>query len=235
MTSMPTSLHSNHAPAATTHWSKRPLTTVFVAGLAVLAATMALRNPATPTAIGVVDLEVVYDKLDQHRASEAKLTAMVDGLRTELQKREQVLKMLQLELETGHTPQSQGYLEMQGKVEAGVGQLRAYQEFAKIKTERESERLLKETYDEVKAACAEVAKERGIQLVLLDDATPAFAAADPRPMMQQISARRSLFVDPSLDITAIVIDRMNSKFAATGGSTTSSAAPTPAAPASPTP
>jgi len=235
MTSMPTPPHAISAPVTTARWSKRSLTTVFVASLAVLAATMALRTPATPTAIGVVDLEVVYDKLAQHRASETKLTTMVDGLRAELQRREQALKMLQLELETGHTPQSQGYLEMQGKVEAGVGQLRAYQEFAKIKTERESERLLKETYDQVKAACAAVAQERGIQLVLLDDATPAFAKEDPRPMMQQISARRSLYVDPALDLTALVIDRMNSQFAATQGSASSTAAPAPAAPTSPSP
>jgi len=190
---------------------------ILAIGLASIGMTLALRSPSTPTVVAVVDLETVYDKLDQHKASEAKLSTMVDGLAAEIQNREKELKMVQLELQTSYTPQSQGYLEMQGKVEAAIGRLRAYQEFSKLKTERESERLLKETYDQVKATCAALAKERGINLVLLDDATPAFAPSDPRPMMQQISARRSLFVDPALDLTPSVIDRMNRDFAARNG------------------
>lgn len=192
-----------------------------VIGVTSLATALAMRLPKTPTTVAVVDLEVVYDKLDQHKASEGMLNAMVDQLAAEIQKREQELKMIQLELQTSFTPQSQGYIQAQANAEAAIGRLRAYQDFAKVKTERESERLLKGTYDEVKAACAAIAKENGIQLVLLDDATPVFAATDPRPMMQQISARRSLFVDPSLDITTLVVERMNHDFAAKNGTTPS--------------
>lgn len=185
---------------------------------AVLAvgAALAFRSAAAPTSVGVIDLEVIYEKLDQHKASEARLNAMVDQLGADLQKREQDVKMVQLELQA-FAPQAQGFVEAQAKVEAAIGRFRAYQEFAKVKTERESERLLKETYDQVKAAIAAIAKEKGIQLVLLDDANPIFAPNDPRPMMQQISARRSLFVDPSLDLTQLVIERMNKEFASSQG------------------
>jgi len=214
--------------------------TLVIASLAVLAVAslataLAMRPPTTPTTVAVVDLEVVYDKLDQHKASEIKLNAMVDELAAEIQKRDAELKMIQLELQTSFTPQSQGFLQAQASAQNAIGRLRAYQEFAKIKTERESERLLKATYDEVKAACAQVSKEIGIQLVLLDDATPAFASGDPRPMMQQISARRSLYVDPTLDITNIVIERLNLDFAAKNGGTptTPSTPPAPAAASTP--
>ncbi|MBX3356247.1 MAG: OmpH family outer membrane protein [Phycisphaeraceae bacterium] len=193
---------------------------VVITALLVLGALLAFRSVNSPTTVAVVDLEAIYDNLNEHKDAEARLSAMVDELASELQKREQEVKMVQLELQA-FSPQGQGFVETQAKVEAAIGRFRAYQEFAKIKTERESERLLKETYDRVKLACAAIAREQGIQLVLLDDATPQFAPTDPRPMMQQISARRSLFVDPSIDITKAVIERMNRDFAArSGGSAT---------------
>ncbi|MBM4111966.1 MAG: OmpH family outer membrane protein [Phycisphaerae bacterium] len=196
---------------------------VLAAGLlgAGLLAAAAVQTAAPPTAVAVIDLEIVYEKLDQHRASETVLSAMVDKLAEEGRQREQAVKAIQIEIEA-YEKGSDKLLEMQRNVEDAVGRLAAFQDYARLKTERESERLVKETYDQVKLACAAVAKERGIQLVLLDDATPAFAPEDRRPMMQQISARRSLFVDPSLDITSLVIERMNKEFAAK-----STAAPSP--------
>lgn len=186
-----------------------------------LVAAAAVQTAAPPTAVAVVDLEVAYEKLDQHRAVEGTLNAMVDRLAEEGRRREQEVKAIQIEIDAFEKG-SEKFLEMQKKAEDAVGRLAAFQEFARMKTERESERLVKETYDQIKIACAAIAKERGIQLVLLDDATPAFAPEDRRPMMQQISARRSLFVDPSLDITSVVIERMNKEFAAR-----STAAPSP--------
>jgi len=185
---------------------------VLCTGMVVAAA---MQSATTPTTVAVVDLEVIYEKLDQHRAAEAKLNAMVDTLSEEGKRREADLKVVRIELESFEKG-SQAFVDMQRKVEDAVGRLAAFEEFAQLKAQRESERLVKETYDEIKRTCSAIAKDRGIQLVLLDDATPQFAPEDRRPMMQQISARRSLFVDPALDITPLVVERMNREFAARG-------------------
>lgn len=197
-----------------------PLLAALVLAAGVVTAA-ALQSAATPTTVAVVDLEVVYNRLDQHRAAEKKIEAMVDALAAEGKKREQELKVVRIEIENFEKG-SQAFLDMQRKVEDAVGRLAAFEEFAQMKAQRETERLIKETYDDIKRACAAIAKDRGIQLVLLDDATPQFSPEDRRPMMQQISARRSLYVDPSLDITELVIDRMNREFAARQGGASAS-------------
>lgn len=193
-----------------------------------IGAALALCGPGKPTTIAVVDLESVYNKLDQHAAAEAKLGTLVDGMNLELTKRQDELTLIQeVDLKT-LTKGSQAYEEALAKAETAVAKYRAYKEFAEAKTAAESERLLKGTYDDVKNACAAVAKENGIHLVLLDDASPDFSSQDQRPMMQQISARRSLFVDPVLDITQCVIDRMNADFKARGGVVPARTNPPPA-------
>ena len=109
-----------------------------------LGAAIALCGPSTPTTVAVVDLEVVYNKLDQHKASEAKLNAMVDGLGAELEKRQAELKLIQEVELASFTPGSPAHQEALAKAEGAIARYRAYEEFATKKTEAESERFIKD-------------------------------------------------------------------------------------------
>ena len=191
-----------------------------LAALALLGAAglWAMRSaPGQPSSIAVVDLEKVYAAVDQHKAAEKDLENTAKGMAARTEELKQEVKAVESELES-FKPDTEAFVEAQRKMEEAVGKLRAWQQFCEGKLAREESYLLKQTYDQVKQACALVAADNKIDLVLLDDATPPFPDADPRPMMQQISARRSLYVAPSLDVTQLVIERMNRDFKARQGS-----------------
>ncbi|MBU6364458.1 MAG: hypothetical protein KGQ95_09605, partial [Acidobacteria bacterium] len=98
-----------------------------------------------------------------------------------------------------------------------AGRLKVFEEFLKRKMEFEQAQLVRGTYNAIKGALPELCKAQGIDIVFMDDATPPFDRADPRPITQQISGRRMLWFNPQLDITDAVIKSMNESFAAGKG------------------
>ena len=51
-----------------------------------------------------------------------------------------------------------------------------------------------------------------IDAVFVDDATPPFDPKDTRHIMAQISGRRMLWINPTIDLSDVVIKQMNENY-----------------------
>ena len=189
---------------------------LWLAAIPALALLWAMVTPQKPAVVACVDLERVFAGLDQHKAGEARLQ---DLMKAEAAKRDAIgaeTQSLQAELEN-FKPDTPGYAETGRKLTDAAGRLKVFEEFLKRKLDFEQAQLVRTTYTNIKASLGGICKAQGIDIVFMDDATPPFDKNDPRPITQQISGRRMLWFDSSLDITDMVIKQMNEAFAAGKG------------------
>jgi len=184
----------------------------WLAVVPVLALLWAMVAPEKPAVVACVDLERVFAGLDRHKAGEARLT---DLMKAEATKRDAIsaeIQSLQAELEN-FKPDSANFNETGRKLSDAAGRLKVFEEVLRRKMEVEQAQLVRGTYNAIKGALPELCKAQGIDIVFMDDATPPFDRADPRPITQQISGRRMLWFNPQLDITDDLIKSMNASFA----------------------
>jgi Skp family chaperone for outer membrane proteins len=191
---------------------RRP--TAFAAALLVAVAAVsmwAFQSHEKPAVIGTVDLERLYTGLDEHKAGEKRLEQIAKELNSKNEKLSQTVQSLQAELDNfkADTP---GFYETTRNIEEAIGQMKAFDDFSRRKFELEKAKLIRDTYQSIKSSLGEICKQQGIDAVFLDDATPPFDPKDTRPIMQQISGRRMLWINPSIDITGVVIQKMNENF-----------------------
>ena len=126
---------------------------------------------------------------------------------------ESTVKDLEAELES-FQPGSDAQAAAIQKLQSAVGELKAVQEFARAKVELERARALRDTYLAIKDASRRLAERDGYDYILLDDSLPEMDLKSASQTMQQISARRTLWFNPSLDVTDALIKRMNDAYAA---------------------
>ena len=187
----------------------------WIAAVPALALLWAMGGLDKPAVVGCVDLERVFAGLDQHKAGEAKLTELMKAQAAKRDALAAEIQSLQAELEN-FKPDSPNFNETGRKLTDAAGRLKVFEEFLKRKMEFEQAQLVRSTYNAIKASLGDICKAQGVDLVFMDDATPPFDKADPRPITQQISGRRMLWFNPQLDMTDVVIKRMNESFAAAG-------------------
>ncbi len=192
--------------------------------------------PTTPTVIASVDLEKVYRSLDQLKAAEARSVTLRGELEKRLAAMTDSVKSMQEDLDSFQvgTP---AHNDAMNKAILKAGDLSALQSFAKLKMESEQANSVREAYVSIRSACGLVAKEQKIDFVFIDDTVPGINPTNLEGTMQQISGRRMLYSNPALDITDLLIERMNKDFRAANPSLTPPAATpaaTPAAGAIPT-
>lgn len=196
----------------------------------------AMLVPSRPAVIASVDLERVYNSLDQQAASDAELEKLAATLAVEEEKQREALRALEGELDT-FKPGSEAHRKMMSQIEEKLVLYKALVEFDRQKIEARRAEYIRRIYDEIKATLRVLSKENSWDVVFLDDSIPPLEITDPQRTMQQISARRMLYTNQELDVTEVLILRMNADFAARGGGTGQPAAPAgagagqPAAPA----
>ena len=69
-------------------------------------------------------------------------------------------------------------------------------------------------YDDIHAVIREVAEERGIDIVVAADQMPPAAPANTQQVRQQIVLQKVLYWHPRVDLTELVVTRVNARHAA---------------------
>lgn len=174
---------------------------IFMAGYAANA-------PMPPAVIGVVDLEKVYNNLDSRSELVTRIEAMQAKMAEDASSMQEELEMLSAELES-LSPGSGAMIEMNDKAISISGRLRAFETYGALLIERERAADLRESYDMIRTEAGTLSKMMDIDLVLLNDSIPMVDLADAAGTLQQISARRVLWANETLDITDELIARLN--------------------------
>ena len=190
---------------------KRILTSTLFVALTigfVFMAGYASRVPTKPAVVAFVDLEQVYNNLDSRKSAEENIIEMAKDLEEQTASMREELELLQAELESLE-PGSAAMIELNDRAIAVGGRLRAFQKYGTLVLEREQANDLRETYDRIRESAGTLAREQGIDIVLLNDSIPEIDLSDSARTLQQISARRILYANPVLDITEALLAKMN--------------------------
>ncbi len=168
----------------------------------------AANAPMPPAVIGVVDLEKVYNNLDSRSELVTRIEAMQAKMAEDASSMQEELEMLSAELES-LSPGSGAMIEMNDKAISISGKLRAFETYGALLIERERAADLRDSYDMIRTEAGTLSKMMDIDLVLLNDSIPMVDLADAAGTLQQISARRVLWANETLDITDELIARLN--------------------------
>lgn len=164
--------------------------------------------------VAVVNLEKVFDGLDQREATDKLLNDLAAEMDNKGQeKREQIDEASQdRDL---YPTSSTKYQELTTEVAKLTYDLKAYREYAMRVLDSRKAESLREIYASIKSSIAEYASIEGYVVVFVDDSIVELPLdASEAETTRQISARRMLYTDPRIDITTEVVEFMNKAFAA---------------------
>ncbi|MFZ9689619.1 MAG: OmpH family outer membrane protein [Phycisphaerales bacterium] len=188
---------------------KTILPALAVAAMAVIAATA----PSAAPVIGTVELARALNGLDARAGHEQRMNTVQSSLKDQAEKMREDLRALQDELES-FQPGSPNFAEAERKAQEKVGQMRAFEEYAKLKMESESANWIREAYAEMRAIAGRLAQENNIDMIVLDDSSAPVEPGTVQQVLTQLNVRRTLFVNAKLDVTDMLIQRMNAEFKA---------------------
>jgi len=207
--------------------SRTPLIALIAACAPLTAAILwAARSPERPAVVACVDLDKTFSQLEQLKDADARRERIKSEMDRKIETLKEELQGLSEELES-FKPGSATYLEAERKAIARSGDLQALQAFSELRREREVAEATREAYLAIRRACGTLAEEMKIDLVLIDDSIPPIFAADLQTTRNQINGRRVLYTNPQLDISDLVVERLNADFRKAQGA--SGAAPGAAA------
>ena len=172
--------------------------------------SFAIRNTlkAAPIAAGVVNLEVVFAGLTERAQADANLQQMADALQVDSEKQSQLIEELAADLED-YPPGSDKYQQVLEEYSLKTLEYQAFIEFSRQKISIEKSLIYKRIYQSIRDSATEIAKEDGYQLILVDDGVGDLPPVAEAEMVRQISARKVLYADASIDLTEKLLARMN--------------------------
>jgi len=186
---------------------------VFLASLAMSPVVLIARNaaPMQPSTVATVNLEMVFNSLNQKNAADADLQKYADEMQGEQDKKREEIQRIEEEL-AGLAPNSQAYQDKFAQWKRESLNFQALTELHRLRLDKKKGFTLRAIYLNIKGEVAAMSNELGIDIVLLDDAVVDLELGAEADVARQISARRTLYCNPAVDVTADLIDRMNRKF-----------------------
>lgn len=168
---------------------------------------------ARPTAVGVVDVERVFNSLQEKRAIEAELRPRMEELVREEARRKQELDDLEEELDI-LSPSHAEYRAKDEERARKTYELRAWAEWQRAAVISENHLQTLQLFRKIETAVAQVAQQSGFDIVLYKegDITREWVAqkrGDPAPL---IRSHKVLFAVEELDLTDQVVQAMDNQW-----------------------
>lgn len=182
-----------------------------VVALVGAANLVAQGKAARPTSVAVVDVQQVFNTLDEKSTVEADITQQTEQLQKEEQDRQTELKALQADLGilAAGTP---AYQETQTKLENKALEFQVWKQFNQRKLEREKVVRLEALYRKVVDAIGGVAKQNNYDIVMFKDSTGDLKGENQQQLAAMIQVRKVLYSNPDLDITDQITQKLNNEW-----------------------
>lgn len=181
---------------------------LLLAAVPTLALLWAMNRAEKPATVGFIDIERVMPSLDRTKVARTQIEEAMKAQNARIDKVVSEIQALQAELET-YKPDSPSFNQAKQKVTDAMGRKKALEEFARRKASADMSNSMLAVYKDIQKAAGELCTARGVDILLLDDANPRFDPSDPRGAAAQISARRCVWYNRSLDLTDDLIKAMN--------------------------
>ncbi|GEM_PF-1881108 len=162
------------------------------------------------SATAVVDLKRTYDSLKEKVSVESDFKTREEKFKTENETRETKLKQLQDSLKD-LKPGSPDFNNVQEQLERELGEHKVWVTIEAGKINRDRAAWIKMIYGKMLASINESARERGYDLVLFKSPTIDFTEVSAEQVPNMIQSRKVLWSIEELDLTDLVIQKMNLK------------------------
>ncbi len=166
---------------------------------------------AGPTSLAVCDIEAIFRNYDRATDLLERLNDDRIRIKNEYEQRGKAVQALELELGALKEGSEEFEARFQEIQRLGI-ESNTYLQFNESLIRRKHHRLTEEMYQEILVGIARAAQEKGIDLVLYLDEQVAQSAKDAMELLAQIRNRKVLYSRESLDITQVVLDRLNQAY-----------------------
>jgi len=187
--------------------------------MGVIATAVALGQnamQAEPTAVAVVNVQKVFNSIDEKQAINAKLNKRSRSLSKQQKSKKKKLQQMRSKLDV-LKPGSEQYKQQQSELERQMVDSQAWQKFEKQKLEQFRSLQMKKLYRKIADAAGRVAKDNGYDLVLYDEGDSDFNFQSAKQLSTMIQMRKVLWSREGMQLTEQVITRMNNQFQSEGG------------------
>jgi Skp family chaperone for outer membrane proteins len=167
--------------------------------------------PSTPAVLVSVDFERAFSSLEERVYEESKVQTFVANMTEDIESKRLHIESYEQEFEL-YEPGSDKWEELLQEQQLEVLEYQAQVEYRNIRATREESKGMRRIYEHIREAAAELSKENGWDYVIVNDAAFSLPEGDNVDMGAQISSRRMLYANPSLDVTDILIEYMNASF-----------------------
>ena len=165
-----------------------------------------------PPRVAVVEVQEVFNNMDEKAAVEAEISQQAQQLNQEDQNRQNEIKALRSDLSV-LSPEADAYSQTRTELQRKLIEYQAWKEFSKRQLEREKALRMEALYRKIISAIEQVAQANGYDLVIQKDDERNLSSADNQ---QQLTAlilqRKVLYSDPNLNITDQVIQATNNAY-----------------------
>jgi len=185
-----------------------------LAGALLRGRSSAQDRPTAPAMVkvGVCDVVEVFNNYTRADDLTATLNKRRDALKAENEKRGQAIEALRLELD-GLIMGSKKYEAQFSEMQRLTIERDAWMRFQEAMVMRDHHRLTRDMYDEIIKTIGEVAKQRGFHVVLHRPRADV-QSKNTRELLQQIQARQVLYAADSVDLTDVVLMKLNEDYRA---------------------
>ncbi len=166
--------------------------------------------------IATVQIEKLFEGLDERAVAKAEVETMEENIVIEQARRQAQIEEYESQIEDAVTPARRSELADSIAMERLTLQL--WQQTATAELEVEKAVRLQNLYKSLKGAVDEIAVQEGYDMIVVND------AADELPydrearvpyqlqVLQQITNRKLLYINNSIDITQDLVTKMNNQF-----------------------
>jgi Skp family chaperone for outer membrane proteins len=184
-----------------------------------------------PIAIGVVRTGDVIRGMAEMKKMQADGRAKLAELQQKEQQLEKELQALQQHRDNQVKPGSQQFIDESNQIDQKQVELQMWGQVSSMQLDRWKKQVMKDIYDHVAAATAQVAEHQQLDLVIADE-NPEIGPDMDKVTSQQLQAilasRAVLFCNKKADITADVAAQVEANFAKPGQAAGAPPIPAPA-------
>lgn len=196
---------------------------IAAAGVAFAAApAVAAPQASGGTHVGVVNAQKVYNEMQETKALTTRMAEENKRLKGEDEARQAALQKLRQERDTQFKPGTAQYADMNKKLIQQSADYKIWRETQQALLEDAYKQQVRQLFDKVQSAIAEVAKRENYDIVVADTSErlpDALDQVDLRALKAMLLQKSVLYASEKSDITQSVIIVLDAKFnaAAAGG------------------
>lgn len=183
---------------------------IIIAILVVPAYAILSTAPTRPAVVAFMNLEKVFNNVDLRNEAETGLQDLEAKLKAQLDVKTAEVQMLQDNADIYEKGSAKYMDAMQESLDA-ASKMSAFIDFMTYKLDATMAKQRIQIYDEIILAATEFAEQHAIDFIIMDDSSIELQLGTDMQIKQQMTTRRIVYANESLDITDELIQWINTR------------------------